>query len=79
MIYIRIQYLDFNEVPSTMDAGSLSNMLKVGDGYKGKYPLGTTSPAVVRCLSNEPDCRKRVALARRLRDCYLAGTKTESQ
>ena len=53
-------------------------VLKVGDGYKGKYPSGTKSQAIVRYLVNEPDCRKKLVLARRLRECYLTGTKTMS-
>ena len=55
------------------------SMLKVGDGHKGKNPLCTKTPALIRYLVSEPDCRKRSAIAKRLRDCYRASPSVDSQ
>ena len=36
------------------------SVLKVGNGYKGKYPSDTNLWAVVRYLANEPNHKKKL-------------------
>ena len=47
--------------------GQRRSVLKVGDGYKGKYPLGTKTPTIVKYLASEPDRGKQAAVAKILR------------
>ena len=53
-------------------------MLKVGGGYKGKYPLVAKTPDLGKYLVSEPAQGKRSLLAKRLNACYRAAPSAES-